>query len=103
MDDSLAFRIKNDHARPTLAAAGSLQEQSCQLVQVVYVFKLDSNQSAALAQKPSTFAATPSLAGKQMRALPSLETHSLSARHGVTSRNDLAPAKTTSSGGWEEF
>jgi methyl-accepting chemotaxis protein len=85
------------------AAAGSLQDQSSQLVQVVSVFKLDSNQSAALTQKWSTLAAAPALAGKQTRALPSLGTHARSAPSSIAPRSAIAPVQTTGTDGWEEF
>ncbi len=84
------------------AAAGSLQDQSSHLANVVGVFKLDSNQGFGTAKVAAATVATPSLAGKQTRALPSLGTHVHSAPRGLAPRA-TAPVQTTSADGWEEF
>jgi methyl-accepting chemotaxis protein len=85
------------------AAAGSLEDQSSQLAKVVSVFKLDSNQGVGMAKVSAAPAATPSLAGKQTRTLPSLGTHAHSAPRGLATRSAPAPVQTTSADGWEEF
>jgi methyl-accepting chemotaxis protein len=89
------------------AAAGSLQDQSSHLANVVSVFKLDNNNNIRTAPGPVSPMAisnpVSNPAGKQRPALLPAKAHSHTAPRGIASHSGKVPVEATSANGWEEF
>jgi methyl-accepting chemotaxis protein len=85
------------------AAAGSLEDQSGHLAEVVSVFKLDSTQSLRATQGVVAPVASSRAVAKPMRALTQVTGSAHSTPRGIAPRADKASAQTTNADGWEEF